>query len=491
MHKIYLVGGAVRDKLLNLEVNDLDYIVETQKGFTVEETIKEFIKQGYTQVGKDFPVFLHPETKDEYALARTERKVGIGYSGFETIVENVSIEEDLLRRDLTINSIAYDSENDIYIEPKGVEALKDIEKQIIRPTSEAFVEDPLRILRLGRFSAKLPNFLVAYEDIEKILTKEIKKELLTISKERIFLELKKVLKENQPSRFFYVLKKLEVLEYVFPDIHKMIGKKQPLKHHSEGDVFEHTMMVLDEVSKLTEDPKIRFGALFHDIGKPYSYEKKKKELREKSLTLEEERKKLEKEKYHGHSNLNLVKEIMSDYVENGKYTKEYVNFALKSATIHHYLHDIEKLSPKKLTKMFLSNEFFSSREELEELIIVVKADSNGRIFTKSEPEQPLTKLEKKIIRKSEATTINGIEYKVGSKGEEIDYNLIIRLYDYIEKNKEKYQINKKLIETFKDENGKIDVEKKENYIYNELLKVIKTFNKEEQKIAISRKTNTR
>jgi len=257
--KKYIVGGYVRDKLLDLEPNDQDYLIVTKEGFSTSDTINYLTSNGFKQVGKDFPVFLDPETNDEWALARIERKSGIGYSGFQTEVDNVSIYDDLKRRDLTINSIAIDEETGEYIEAPNSTPLEDIKNKILRPTSEAFIEDPLRFLRVARMSAKLPDFEVDFESFNNLLSKyNMKEEFKTISKERVFKELEKSLTTKKPSNFFRTLNKLNILEDFFPFISH--SKKHLFFEEKNG--FEISMDILDEVSKKTKENKTKFSSIY-------------------------------------------------------------------------------------------------------------------------------------------------------------------------------------------------------------------------------------
>ncbi|HIE83027.1 MAG TPA: multifunctional CCA addition/repair protein, partial [Dehalococcoidia bacterium] len=255
--RVYKVGGAVRDKLLGLPVKDQDWVV-------VGSTPEELSELGYKPVGKDFPVFLHPDSKEEYALARTERKTAPGYKGFafNTSTE-VTLEEDLIRRDLTINALAEDDQSNIVDCFNGQEDLK---AGILRHISPAFIEDPLRVLRVARFAARF-NFQVADETGKLMQTISDSGELDTLVAERVWTELERALNEKHPVRFFDVLRDCGALEKVFPEIDRLFGVPQPELHHPEIDSGIHTMMVLEQSCKLTEDPLIRFAVLAHDLGK--------------------------------------------------------------------------------------------------------------------------------------------------------------------------------------------------------------------------------
>ncbi len=254
--KLYLVGGAIRNHLLNLPITDEDYCVTglTQKEF------EQLFPQAKIQ-GKDFPVYIL--NGKEFALARKERKSGIGHKQFEILTDkSITIEEDLARRDITINSIAQDVLTKEIIDP--FHGREDIQNKIIRKTTGAFAEDPLRVYRVARFASSL-DFEVEKNTLNAMT--KLKEELKTLSKERVFTELKKALSTNHPSQFFEVLKQANVLEVHFQEVSNLIGKVQPEEHHPEGDSYAHTMIVLDNSVKLTNNLAIRFSCLVHDLGK--------------------------------------------------------------------------------------------------------------------------------------------------------------------------------------------------------------------------------
>ena len=254
--RLYLVGGAVRDQLLGKTVQDSDYCIT---GISQVEFEKLF---PYANVrGKSFAVY--DIEGNEFALARKETKYGHGHKQFNIETnKNISIKEDLARRDITINSIAQDVLTKKIIDPYG--GIEDIKNRIIRATTTAFAEDPLRVYRVARFAATL-QFQVEENTIEQM--KKLKSELATLPKERVFQEFKKALASDKPSIFFDVLKKANVLDVHFKEIYNLIGKIQPIKYHPEGDSYNHTMIVLDNSTKLTKDLTIRFSCLLHDIGK--------------------------------------------------------------------------------------------------------------------------------------------------------------------------------------------------------------------------------
>jgi len=254
--KIYLVGGAIRDEILRREIHDKDYCVVGISSDKFQEIFPEARKQG-----KMFEVFCIDNT--QFAMARKETKKGTGHKGFEIETgENISIEEDLKRRDITINSIAKDVLTGEIIDP--FDGIKDIQNRIIKATSEAFKEDPLRVYRVARFSSEL-DFDVEDRTIE--MMESLKSELNSLSEERVFVEFKKALVSNKPSNFFQVLRKANILDVHFKEIYDLIDSIQPEKYHPEGDSYNHTMIVVDKSVELTEKLEIRFACLVHDLGK--------------------------------------------------------------------------------------------------------------------------------------------------------------------------------------------------------------------------------
>ncbi len=264
--KVYLVGGAVRDQLLGLPVKDRDWIVVGADPATL-------LSLGYQQVGKDFPVFLNPKTKEEYALARTERKSSAGYTGFICdFSPTITLEQDLIRRDLTINAMAQSEDGEI-IDPYG--GKQDLENRILRHISPAFSEDPLRVLRVARFVARYHSlgFKIASETLSLMAELAQSGELQHLTAERVWLETEKALNEKNPEIYFETLHKTGALRVLFPEIDALYGVPNPVKHHPEVDSFIHTMLVLKQTVNLTENNPIlnksavRFAAICHDLGK--------------------------------------------------------------------------------------------------------------------------------------------------------------------------------------------------------------------------------
>jgi len=268
--KIFMVGGAVRDALLGLPVQDHDWVV-------VGATPEALAAQGYLPVGKDFPVFLHPETREEYALARTERKTARGYRGFAVHADpDVTLEQDLARRDLTINAIAAPARGDdspgrfepdfaALIDPFGGQ--KDLQAKVLRHVTGAFREDPVRILRLARFAARFSDFSVAPETLALMRDMVAEGEVDALVPERVWQELARGLMENKPSRMFEVLRESGALDKLLPEVARLWGVPQPPAHHPEVDTGVHLMMVLDMSAQLKAPLAARFACLGHDLGK--------------------------------------------------------------------------------------------------------------------------------------------------------------------------------------------------------------------------------
>ncbi|MCE0722319.1 MULTISPECIES: multifunctional CCA addition/repair protein [Legionella] len=261
--KVYLVGGAVRDQLLNLPVKERDWVI-------VGCSPEELLKKGFRKVGRDFPVFLHPKTSEEYALARTERKSAPGYYGFSCdFNKNVTLEEDLVRRDLTINAMARDEQGRL-IDPYN--GLKDLEAKLLRHVSPAFIEDPVRVLRVARFVARFHHlgFKLADETRSLMYTMVQRGELAHLVAERVWQEWQKSLEEKNPEQFIATLRSCDALRIILPELDALFGIPNPYRYHHEIDTGVHTLLVLHAAVTLTSDPVIRFAALVHDLGKALS-----------------------------------------------------------------------------------------------------------------------------------------------------------------------------------------------------------------------------
>ncbi len=260
--KIYMVGGAVRDRLLGLPVHDRDWVV-------VGATPEAMAAQGFVPVGKDFPVFLHPKTHEEYALARTERKSGRGYHGFTVLADpNVTLEQDLARRDLTINAIAAPAQwvgDSAVFDPYNGQA--DLQAKVLRHVTDAFREDPVRILRLARFAARFHDFSIAPETMDLMRQMVTEGEVDALVPERVWQELSRGLMEAKPSRMFNVLRDCGALERLLPELNALWGVPQPPAHHPEIDTGVQVMMVIDRAAALAAPLPVRWACLAHDLGK--------------------------------------------------------------------------------------------------------------------------------------------------------------------------------------------------------------------------------
>ncbi len=345
--KIYLVGGAVRDKLLGQSGKDSDWLV-------LESTPEEMVAQGFKPVGENFPVFLHPETKEEYALARTERKTGKGYKGFTFHTSSdVTLEEDLGRRDLTINAMAQDKVGNL-IDPFN--GKQDLENKILRHVSPAFMEDPLRLLRVARFAARF-GFRIAPETM--VLMQQISEsgELEALVPERVWSELERAMGETYPSRFILALRACNALSILFPEIDRLFGVPQSKTHHPEIDTGIHTLMTLNQASRLSKDPQIRFAALVHDVGK--------------GLTPKDEL-----PGHHGHEErgVKLIEALCKRYRAPGQFR----DLAIQVSRYHLTCHRIEEMRAKTILKKLESMDAFRRPERFHQFLICCKADARGR-----------------------------------------------------------------------------------------------------------------
>ena len=348
--KIYLVGGAVRDSLLNLPIKDKDYMV-------VGATPEQMQQLGYRQVGKDFPVFLHPKTQQEYALARTERKVGLGYGGFSCYASHdVTLEQDLLRRDLTINAIAQDEEGNLYDPYNGV---ADIQARQLRHVSTAFAEDPLRVLRVARFAARFHSlgFNIATETMSLMQHMSQTEELTALTPERVWQEVDKSLGGPNPEIFFQVLRQCGALKILFPENDALFGIPQPEKWHPEIDTGLHTLMVLTQATLLTQDKAVRFAALVHDLGKALSPKE-------------------HWPKHHGHGQKGLP--VIKKLCERLRVPNEYRDLALLVSDQHQNVHQAFELRAETIVKVFDKADFWRKPERLNQLLLACIADMRGR-----------------------------------------------------------------------------------------------------------------
>ena len=348
--EVYLVGGAVRDELLGLPVTERDWCV-------VGATPEQMEADGYRPVGRDFPVFLHPETGEEYALARTERKTAAGYHGFEFhAAPDVTIEQDLERRDLTINAMARDAGGRL-IDPFG--GRKDVDARVLRHVSPAFSEDPVRVLRAARFAARYASLGFRIADDTMTLLKEIVAagETDALVPDRVWKETEKALGESAPRVYFEVLRECGALARVFPEVDALFGVPQPEKWHPEIDTGLHTMMVVEQAASLSEDLEVRFAALVHDLGK--------------GLT---DRRYWPKHSGHEKKGANLVRR-MSERLPLPKACRE---LGCLVAEYHGHCHRAFELRPETVLKVLERADAFRRPARFEQFLIACEADARGR-----------------------------------------------------------------------------------------------------------------
>ncbi len=348
--RVYLVGGAVRDRLLGIEATDRDYVV-------VGATPEEMIARGFKPVGADFPVFLHPETKEQYALARTERKTGIGYRGFTVhAAPDVTLEDDLRRRDLTINAMAQ-TEDGALIDPFG--GAEDLRKGLLRHVSPAFAEDPVRILRVARFAARYAKwgFHVAHSTNTLMRRMVENGEVDALVAERVWTELERALAEPRPSVFFQVLLGCGALARLFPEIAALFGVPQPEQHHPEVDTGIHTLKVLDQAALLSADTRVRFAAVMHDAGK--------------SCTPPQQW-----PNHIGHEQAGV--EIIRRFCRRLRVPNDYRDLAILVAQYHGRCHHAAELTPATLLDMLEAIDAFRRPERVDQFLLACEADARGR-----------------------------------------------------------------------------------------------------------------
>ncbi len=351
MMKAYLVGGAVRDTLLNLPVRERDWVV-------LEETPEAMLQKGFTKVGKDFPVFLHPKTKDEYALARTERKTTHGYKGFAVCATpDVSLEEDLLRRDLTINAMAMLDNGEI-IDPYGGQ--EDLKNRVFRHISPAFCEDPVRILRIARFCARYQHlgFHIAPETQKLMQDMVTQGEINHLVPDRVWAETAKALSEQSPSAYFQALRDCGALARIFPEIDSLFGVPQTAVYHPEIDTGIHTLMVLDQAVLLSDKTTVRFAALMHDLGK--------------ALTPS-----TNWPSHHGHETLGLS--ALTALCTRLRVPNNYQKLAQQVMQYHTHCHRAFELKASTLCTTLASLNAFKTDNHLNDFLLACEADAKGRL----------------------------------------------------------------------------------------------------------------
>jgi tRNA nucleotidyltransferase (CCA-adding enzyme) len=348
--QVYLVGGAVRDEQLGLPVKERDWCV-------VGATPDELTKAGYKPVGRDFPVFLHPETNEEYALARTERKTAVGYHGFAFNTDpGVTIEEDLSRRDLTINAMAKDADGNL-IDPYG--GAQDVERQLIRHVSDAFAEDPVRILRAAKFAARFASlgFRIAPETRDLMRQMVDAGEADALVPDRVWKETEEALAGPAPRVFFETLRACRALKVLFPEVDALFGVPQPAEWHPEIDTGLHTMMVLEQAAKLSSDVEVRFAALVHDLGKATT--------RQSDLPS-----------HPGHEQRGC--DLIRKMGERLPLPRACRDLGLLAAEFHTHCHRASELRDDTVVKVLEKTDAFRRPERFAQFLLACEADARGR-----------------------------------------------------------------------------------------------------------------
>ena len=346
--KSYIVGGAVRDALLGMPVQDRDWVV-------VGATPEDMLAKGFRPVGKDFPVFLHPDTHEEYALARTERKTAPGYRGFVFHTSpDVKLEDDLVRRDLTVNAMAR-GDDGVIVDPFGGQ--RDIENRVFRHLSDAFLEDPVRILRVARFAARFPDFTVAPETNALMHAMVDAGEVDALVAERVWQEVARGLMEKKPSRMLAVLRECGALARLMPELDVLWGVPQPPAHHPEVDTGRHIELVIDYAAERGFDLAIRFAALMHDLGKgatpPATWPR-----------------------HHGHEQLGL--KLIDAVCARLKVPNDCRELAIMTAREHGNVSRAGILRANTLVTLFERCDAFRKPQRFEQMLLAAECDSRGR-----------------------------------------------------------------------------------------------------------------
>lgn len=347
--KVYLVGGAVRDQLLNLPIKERDWVV-------VGSNPEELLKKNFRQVGKDFPVFLHPTTQEEYALARTERKTAAGYYGFScNYSDTVTLEEDLARRDLTINAMAMD-EHGLLIDPYN--GIQDLHNKIVRHVSPAFIEDPVRVLRVARFMARFHHlgFKLADETRALMYSMVQRGELAHLVAERVWQEWQRSLEEHNPEQFIQTLRSCDALRIILPELDVLFGIPNPRKYHLEVDSGVHTLLVLQAAVRLSTDPIVRFSALVHDLGKALSPMNNWPS-------------------HHGHEEKGVA--LIDALCSRLRIPNDYHALAVMVSRVHLTIHKLLDLRAKTIVKLLDQCDAFRRPQLFYSMLIACQADAEG------------------------------------------------------------------------------------------------------------------
>lgn len=410
-YEIYLVGGAVRDQILGLEPVERDWVV-------VGSSTDQMLELGFKMVGNDFPVFLHPRTNEEYALARTERKSAPGHKGFEIQSSpTISLEDDLKRRDLTVNAMALSSTGKI-IDPFGGQ--HDIEQRILRHVSPAFCEDPLRVLRVARFMSQFAQFefSIADQTLQLMTRLSASGELSTLAAERIWTETEKALLTSKPSLYFLTLHQCGALKILFPGVDALFGIPQRAKYHPEIDTGLHTMMVLDRAAELTCDIGVRFAALTHDLGK--------------ALTPLSQ---LPRHIGHEKRGLKPLAELFAHY----PIPKKIKRIARPCCEYHLLMHVFDQLRPETILKLIENLDGFRRPHHIEQFILLCQADSQGRsgMKNKAYPQANIFRTIFHAVRETGASDLNDGDLSGPKIGEALRKLRIQKIRDYL--NSDTYQ----------------------------------------------------
>lgn len=353
--EVYQVGGSVRDNLLGLPAPDRDYVV-------VGATPEDMSERGFRPVGRDFPVFLHPHTHEEYALARTERKSGRGYHGFVFHTgADVSLEQDLVRRDLTVNAMALAPDGRL-IDPFN--GLLDLQQGVLRHTSDSFREDPVRILRLARFATRFEGFEIADKTLTLCQQMVADGEVDHLVPERVWQEMQRALMHDHPSRFFEVLRSVGALATILPELDALFGIPQPAQYHPEIDTGHHTLMVLDQAARLQAPLSVRFASLVHDLGK--------------ALTPEDEW-----PSHRGHEKRGL--KPIAAVCQRLAVPVACRDLALRVGEFHLHCHRALTLKPSTVERLFGQLDAWRRPERLKAFLLACKADLRGRRGRENDP----------------------------------------------------------------------------------------------------------
>ena len=365
--QVFLVGGAIRDELLGLAVKEKDWVV-------TGSSPAQMLAANYRQVGADFPVFLHPETGEEYALARTERKSGKGYHGFKVDFRpDVSLEEDLQRRDLTVNAIARDQSGEL-IDPWGGQA--DLDARLLRHVSPAFSEDPLRVLRIARFAARFAHlgFRIAPETLQLMTAMAASGELAELTPERVFTEIRKAFSSRQPAVFIRVLRECGALQVLLPELDALYGVPQTKKYHPEVDTGIHTELAMDrcvtlcqrqeQAKKEGEQARLVFAVMVHDLGK--------------ALTRKDHL-----PKHYGHEAKGVP--LVADVCQRLRIPKRWQQLAEVVCHWHLHCHRVEEMRPVKVLELLHHVDIFRQPARLDDFLLCCQADAQGRTGLEENP----------------------------------------------------------------------------------------------------------